>query len=1203
MKRKFTKMMAALALLMGLMIPLGMWGQSTAGFTLTGMPSGASSSSTSGTITGSLSETWNWSATFSNGATSSAQYSSWQIGSSSKPCTQAVFSTSGISGTITNIAVNCGTKNAAGEVNCTVGGSNFGTQNQSTGTGNNPTNYGTTPSFSGSASGEIIITITNTQTYISIKSITVTYTTGGGGGTTYTVTYNANGGTGTLTDPNSPYQANATVTVLANTFTKTGHTFEWWSDMENWESTGANVYDPTDNTSNTFTITQNTTLYAQWSVNTHDITMPVTDTYGSYTASATTNVAYGTTVTLTYTPATGYEDYIATWSVNGAAIDGDSFTMPDENVTVTVSVAQYEQPTEFEIGLNNTLFETNYNGSVSDITDENPIVGSKNGVTVTYAGTGYHYVSNDQIRFYPNNKLTFEAPSGYEITEIVFTADGTWTATINANNGEYHAGTKNWTGSASSVLFTGSGSGRCDMAKATITLAEPAAQHTLTATMTNVAEYFVFVEGDPIEFDANNQAQVSAGATVGVSIAAMNDCYLFGSFTVNGSTITQENPDDLYFEFTMPDEDAEIVVTTTDAIQYNLTVVGLDNVTYTYFLKGVGSDEVTFTNNQTTICEGMPVNISGLSANSGLSLQSVTLTAGNNTQTLTPDEGVYYFTMPSSNATLTFTTAAAQTYTLATSIESGKTYIIVGFDGEDAYAMAEQKSNNRAGVGITVNGNTAIGNSNVHEVLITALEGNDAGKYTIEDGGYLYAASSEKNYLRTEETLDANGKWTIEIEDGYATIIAQGSYTHNEMRFNANIQNGVANPLFACYAHTSSTGTVFRIFVKDEPATETHTLTVTGYADYSAKDGYCLIASPVTVDPATVEGMVVANTDDPNYQYFDLYSFANNQDEEWHNYKNTHFDLVPGTGYLYAKKATNEISTYSFELTGTPYSGDGEIELTQGTGNWADWNLVGNPYGVDAEISMDYYEMNGDGSGLMPGVDEVVDAMQGVFVEYTENDQTVNFVPQRGANPGVGNKLVLNLVRNRGTVIDRAIVRFGEGRQMTKFTLFENSTKLYIPQDDEDYAIVRSEAQDELPVSFRASENGTYTLNMNVENVDMNYLHLIDNMTGMDIDLLQTPSYTFEANTNDYANRFKLVFAANGTDEADESSFAFFSNGNLIVNNEGNATLQVIDINGRILSSETISGSCSKAINATTGVYMLRLINGENVKVQKVVVR
>ena len=1025
-----------------------------------------------------------------------------------------------------------------------------------------------------------------------LTNVSVTYEDAGGGGTptSYTVTYNGNGSDGgtAVVDPNSPYQANATVTVLANTFTKTGHTFEWWSDMENWESTGANVYDPTDNTSNTFTITQNTTLYAQWSVNTHDITMPVTDTYGSYTASATTNVAYGTTVTLTYTPATGYEDYIATWSVNGTDIDGDSFTMPDEDVNVTVSVAQYVQPTEFEIGLNNTLFETNYNGSVSDITDENPIVGSKNGVTVTYAGTGYHYVSNDQIRFYPNNKLTFEAPSGYEITEIVFTADGTWTATINANNGEYHAGTKNWTGSASSVLFTGSGSGRCDMAKATITLAEPAAQHTLTATMTNVAEYFVFVEGDPIEFNANNQAQVAEGATVGVSIAAMNDCYLFGSFTVNGSTITQENPDDLYFEFTMPDEDAEIVVTTTDAIPYYLTVVGLDNVTYTYFLKGVGSDEVTFTNNQTTICEGMPVNISGLSANAGLSLQSVTLTAGNNTQTLTPDEGVYYFTMPSNNATLTFTTVNAPTYTLATSIISGKSYIIVGFDGDDAYAMGEQKSSNRAGVDIDVNSTTATGNANVHEVVITALEGADAGKYTIEDGGYLYASSSSSNQLKTKSEFDNNGKWTIVIaNNGDATITAQGSNSRKLMRFNPN---SGGNPLFACYATDNTTGSLPRLYVKDEPATETFTLDIDQYTS-GQNDGWYLIASPVSVDLST--NTMVSGT-------YDLYRFNPTAELEWENYKNTtdHSDfttLEVGRGYLYANGNNNGIQ---LSFTGVP-SNNGEVTMP-----YAGWNLVGNPLSTVATITNDYYRMNDTRTGIMTEAGTGnIDRMEGVFVKATQANQTVNFTPvQEGNNNGIS-AVVMNLSQNRGGVIDRAIVRIGEGRQMTKFTLFENNTKLYIPQDDDDYAIVRSEAQGELPVNFRAAENGTYTLSMDVENVDMNYLHLIDNMTGMDIDLLQTPSYTFEANVNDYESRFRLVFAGASTGSATDDSFAFYSNGNLIINNEGNATLQVIDLTGRILSSETISGSCSTSINAPTGVYMLRLINGDNVKVQKIVVR
>ncbi len=67
-------------------------------------------------------------------------------------------------------------------------------------------------------------------------------------------------------------------------------------------------------------------------------------------------------------------------------------------------------------------------------------------------------------------------------------------------------------------------------------------------------------------------------------------------------------------------------------------------------------------------------------------------------------------------------------------------------------------------------------------------------------------------------------------------------------------------------------------------------------------------------------------------------------------------------------------------------------------------------------------------------------------------------------------------------------------------------------------------------------------------------------------------------------------------------TFAFYSNGNWIISNEGRATLQIIDVNGRILSSEQIAGSVSKAINQPAGVYMLRLINGEIVMVQKIVI-
>ena len=140
------------------------------------------------------------------------------------------------------------------------------------------------------------------------------------------------------------------------------------------------------------------------------------------------------------------------------------------NVT---SSAPYVQPTEFDIALNDGFFGTSYGGTASGITDNDPVSGTLNRVTVTYAGSGNHYINASQIRFYPNNKLTFEAPEGYNIVEIIFTSvtpDGTWAATISANEGTYTSDSKTWVGEATSVLFTGSGSSRCDMSTASITL-------------------------------------------------------------------------------------------------------------------------------------------------------------------------------------------------------------------------------------------------------------------------------------------------------------------------------------------------------------------------------------------------------------------------------------------------------------------------------------------------------------------------------------------------------------------------------------------------------------------------------------------------------------------------------------------------------------------------------------------------------------
>ena len=355
--------------------------------------------------------------------------------------------------------------------------------------------------------------------------------------------------------------------------------------------------------------------------------------------------------------------------------------------------------------------------------------------------------------------------------------------------------------------------------------------------------------------------------------------------------------------------------------------------------------------------------------------------------------------------------------------------------------------------------------------------------------------------------------------------------------------------------------------------------------------GYYLIASPVNVDLTNHE----MTTGD-----FDLYYFDQVGDEdgnEWMNYKNESFNLEPGKGYLYAHKIGGE-----FTLTGTAYDGDGTIELVydDNATDFQGWNLVGNPWGEKAYPDHAFYTMAEGGAGIdvTPNVAGTeVAPMTGIFVVAEAANETVTFSTEAPAN--TDGKIALN-VTNSNKLVDRAIVRFGEGRQLPKFQLNPNHTKVYFQQEGKDYAIVNASEMGEMPVSFKAESNGTYTLSFNAEEVSFAYLHLIDNMTGAETDLLANPSYSFEAKSTDYANRFKLVFATGNNNGED---FAFFSNGSFVINNEGMATVQVIDVNGRILSSESINGCANVSVNAAAGVYMIRLVNGENVKVQKVVVR
>ena len=135
--------------------------------------------------------------------------------------------------------------------------------------------------------------------------------------------------------------------------------------------------------------------------------------------------------------------------------------------------------------------------------------------------------------------------------------------------------------------------------------------------------------------------------------------------------------------------------------------------------------------------------------------------------------------------------------------------------------------------------------------------------------------------------------------------------------------------------------------------------------------------------------------------------------------------------------------------------------------------------------------------------------------------------------------------------------------------------------------------------------SGRFTISWNTQNEGFTYVHLVDNLTGKDIDCLTENQYSFDADRSDYEARFKLVFYVSSPSSTDtDENFAFFIDNGWFVHSDGVSTLQVVDLLGRILGTETVCGDkIVYCVPDVPGVYMLRLINGDNVKTQKIVVK
>ncbi len=147
----------------------------------------------------------------------------------------------------------------------------------------------------------------------------------------------------------------------------------------------------------------------------------------------------------------------------------------------------------------------------------------------------------------------------------------------------------------------------------------------------------------------------------------------------------------------------------------------------------------------------------------------------------------------------------APVYVLVTSplqLVPGESYLIA--NASTGMVMGYQKSSNRHAVSATFSADkkeiTSVtlaadktDQTNVYEFVL----GKEGSLYTFYDAlnsGYLYAASSGSNHLKTSSTLSDNAEAAIDFAaDGTISVVFQGSNSRNTMRYNSG------SDIFSCY--------------------------------------------------------------------------------------------------------------------------------------------------------------------------------------------------------------------------------------------------------------------------------------------------------------------------------------------------------------------------------------------------------------------
>ena len=373
--------------------------------------------------------------------------------------------------------------------------------------------------------------------------------------------------------------------------------------------------------------------------------------------------------------------------------------------------------------------------------------------------------------------------------------------------------------------------------------------------------------------------------------------------------------------------------------------------------------------------------------------------------------------------------------------------------------------------------------------------------------------------------------------------------------------------------------------------------------DNNPENDWYTIGVPFTEAHATTG--LQTESDYALYRYDEVNALWENVKESSNNF--TTLDL--GRGYIYANAAT----TTDVEFKGTFNHESKSFKVTATDNELKGFNLIGNPFAHDitfahlnhTSLAQGFYVLEGDGSWVARDNDGVIRSFQGALIQVGVggNELTVNKEVAQSRSKGEDNgSLAINVSNSKYS--DIAYVSFNEGLGLTKISHRNAEVPMvYVPVDGKNYAVATmNQDVTEIPVSFEAKTMGEYTISVEAQDCEFATMTLIDRLTGNEANLL-LEDYTFIAKSNDNTERFVIRLATESMNSTIDN-FAYISNNELYIScSSDNAVVEIYDVLGRPVASYDVNKSANISTeNFTNGIYIIRLVEENDVKVQKILI-